>query len=106
MIDPEFAFPGDPEVDVGCALAHLALARQPLEAARLLRNHYEAGVRAPLDSTWLARYAGVEVMRRLLGVAQLPLPEPERSTPDFRLALLEGSRAAMLAGNVDALWQS
>jgi 5-methylthioribose kinase len=106
VVDAEFAFPGDPEIDVGCALAHLALARQPLEVARELRERYEGGTRSPLDPMWLARYAGVEVMRRLIGVAQLPLPTAERSAPDFRIALLEAARVATVEGSVDALWQS
>jgi len=101
VIDPEFSFPGDPEVDLGCAVAHLALARQPLETAERLLAAYTTG-HAELDPSWLARYAAVEVMRRLIGVAQLPLP-----TAPFegrRCRLLERSLHTMLSGQVATLF--
>jgi 5-methylthioribose kinase len=101
VIDPEFSFPGDPEVDLACALAHLALARQPLEIARRFLAGYRAGAPDPL---WLARYAAVEVMRRLIGVAQLPLAAPRPA--DWRVRLLEGSRESALAGNFRALFDT
>jgi 5-methylthioribose kinase len=104
VIDPEFAFPGDPEVDVGCALAHLALSDQPIDARRRLQDRYESSVDPKLDPVWLARYAAAEVMRRLIGVAQLPLPDERSGSSGPRAALLERSRRAMRCGNVDALW--
>ena len=104
VIDPEFAFPGDPEVDVGCVLAHLALAGQPISCARRLRRRYESNGDPKLDPIWLARYASAEVMRRLIGVAQLPLPDCRSSDPGFRPALLERSTQAMQHCEVDALW--
>ena len=97
VIDPEFSFPGDPEVDLGCALAHLALAGQPRTRADRLLGAYSADGNE-LDPIWLARYAAVEVMRRLIGVAQLPLP-PTDST-GHRCGLLERSKQAMIAGQV------
>jgi 5-methylthioribose kinase len=100
VIDPEFAFPGDPEVDVGCALAHLALARQPAAVAERLQKSYVGDGEARLDPKWLARFAAVEVMRRLIGVAQLPLA----GAPGSRAQLLERARRAMMEGCVEALW--
>ena len=71
IIDPEFCFLGPAEFDVGVFVAHLLLAGKPLE--------YAFGVFACYDgpigfSRHLALgFTGVEIMRRLLGVAQLPL---------------------------------
>jgi 5-methylthioribose kinase len=59
IIDPEFCFLGTPSFDHGVLLAHLHLGRQ----------HPETG---GFDSTARA-FAGAEIMRRLIGVAQLPL---------------------------------
>ncbi len=96
IIDPEFAFPGDPEVDVGCALAHFALASQPVAAGERFLAAY-GGAEAAL----VARYAAVEALRRLLGVAQLPLPR----TDGARAALLERARRALHDGDVLRLWR-
>ncbi len=59
IIDPEFCFLGPPAFDLGVLYAHLHLARQPVELA-------------VFDATAKA-FAGAEIMRRLIGVAQLPL---------------------------------
>lgn len=72
VIDPEFAFFGAPEFDVGVSWAHLHFAGwRDATAEAALR----AGYAAPAHFRWeVARgFAGVELMRRLLGVAQLPL---------------------------------
>ncbi len=71
VIDPEFAFFGMAEFDVGVFLAHLVLARQSpaLQQACLAAFDPAAG----LDLTVSRQLAGVEIIRRLLGYAQLPL---------------------------------
>ena len=69
VIDPEFCFFGPPEFDVGVLLAHLHLAQQPSELIAQVLQQYEV----PLDESLTWKFAGVEIMRRLLGVAQLPL---------------------------------
>lgn len=69
VIDPEFCFFGSPEFDVGVLLAHLHLAQQRSELMAQVLQKYEA----PLDESLVWKFAGVEIMRRLLGVAQLPL---------------------------------
>ncbi|MCG8591269.1 MAG: phosphotransferase [Proteobacteria bacterium] len=101
VIDPEFGFYGDPELDVGCAIAHLALARQHPDRAR----HFLAAVREhegeTLAPNWVARYAAAEVMRRLIGVAQLPIPPSQ----GFRAALLFASRRTLLEGRPEALFE-
>ncbi len=71
VIDPEFGFLGSSEFDIGVMVAHLYLAKQPNHYPQLLLEQYRE--KYPLDSTLVYQLAGVEIMRRLLGVAQLPL---------------------------------
>jgi 5-methylthioribose kinase len=71
VIDPEFAYFGRPEYDPGVFLAHLWLARQPASLAALFEEHYLPP--DGFDRRVMRRYAGVEIMRRLIGYAQLPL---------------------------------
>ena len=98
VIDPEFSFCGDPELDLGMACGHLALARQSRTQAERLGSEARGGVK--LEPSLIARYAGIEIMRRLIGVAQLPIPP----TDGFRREMLERSRRAVLEGRLDALW--
>ena len=67
IIDTEFAFLGDPEFDLAVMLAHLHLARVPEDRLKSLRESY------PLDEALLATFTGIEMLRRLFGLAQLPL---------------------------------
>jgi 5-methylthioribose kinase len=72
VIDPEFCYFGCPEFDLGVLVAHLRLARVPAATiSALLRQYARAAqeFQAPL----LEGFAAAEVIRRLLGVAQLPL---------------------------------
>ena len=69
VIDPEFCFAGEPEYDLGIFLAHLELIN-----ASHLWPLVEREYARPLDWTLARRYAGAELMRRLIGVAQLPVP--------------------------------
>lgn len=80
VIDPEFCFFGVPEFDFGMLLAHLQLAGRG------------AGFKANLDSGLLFGFAGVEIMRRLIGVAQLPV----RYGLEEKQKLLELSRKLVL----------
>lgn len=72
IIDPEFAFVGPAEFDVGVCFAHLQFAGMTLAQATQTLAHY----RKPqnFDSALAGGFAGIELLRRLLGVAQLPLP--------------------------------
>lgn len=96
VIDPEFSFAGDPEFDVANALAHLRLAQLPYATAVDFLHAYQS---SDLDMRWLARFAACEVMRRLIGYAQLPL-----LPGGWRAELLRASRSAMLAGRLEELW--
>ncbi|MDE3132840.1 MAG: phosphotransferase [Acidobacteriota bacterium] len=71
VIDPEFGFYGHPEFDLGVMLAHLHLADQPSALTHRCLERYRDQV--TVEMRWVAGFAGVEVIRRLLGVAQLPL---------------------------------
>jgi 5-methylthioribose kinase len=93
VIDPEFGFQGEPAIDVGCAVAHLALGRQSVELCWRFLAAYGRALDVPL----LAGFAAVEVVRRLLGVAQLPIP-PSRG---WRAQLLERARSALREGRVE-----
>ena len=95
VIDPEFCFCGDPEFDLGVAVAHFALTRQD---ARVVQTFLEPSA---CDPALLARYAAAEIMRRLVGVAQLPIPP----SVGWRAELLEKSRLAMLTSSLEALLQ-
>jgi len=76
VIDPEFAFVGPAEFDIGVCLAHLQFAGHSLDAARECFAHYTPT--AGFDASLAEGFAGIELIRRLLGVAQLPLsPEPD-----------------------------
>ena len=70
IIDPEFCFLGVREFDYGVMLAHLALARTRADPAQRV---IAATQRERLDTALVLNFAGVEIMRRLIGVAQLPL---------------------------------
>lgn len=67
IIDPEFGFLGPAEFDLGVLTAHLWFAGQEdtdLSAYRAPRG---------FDARLMRGFAGAEILRRLLGVAQLPL---------------------------------
>lgn len=99
VIDPEFCFIGTPEIDLGCAIAHMALAKQGRETAAAFLSRYSQSS-GDFDTGGLAQYAAVEVMRRLLGVAQLPIP----ASNGWRSELLLRSRGAMLNSSWELLW--
>ncbi len=71
VIDPEFAFLGDREFDLGIFLAHLKMAKSPEAKIDQALNVYQ--MHNTIDPTLLQAYTGVEILRRLIGLAQLPL---------------------------------
>lgn len=90
VIDPEFAFHGKAEFDIGVCRAHLLLSGLTADEVDEL---FPARVdEHQTDPSLVAGFAGVEIMRRLLGVAQLPI---ER-TPDEKEHLLSTSRELIL----------
>ncbi len=89
IIDPEFCFLGAREFDYGVMIAHLALARTGVDLAE---GVLAATRREQLDLALMLNFAGIEIMRRLIGVAQLPLPHDLNS----KRRLLEVSRSLVL----------
>ena len=71
VIDPEFSFCGYPEFDIGVFFAHLIISSHKEDVSSFwLKAALEETVHS---KTLVLQYAGVEIMRRLLGVAQLPI---------------------------------
>jgi len=101
VIDPEFCFFGDAELDLGVAIAHLRIADHDLDFAKAFLSAYVGQESEPgYDVAWVAAYAAVEVVRRIIGVAQLPIPQ----TMGLRARLLKQARGALLSRAVEDLW--
>lgn len=90
IIDPEFGFFGPAEYDVGILLAHLMLAGLPDTLHAQVWQRYQPT--GPFDAALARQFAGMEVMRRLIGVAQLPVP----SDLAYKQALLQRSEELVL----------
>ncbi len=71
VIDPEFSFFGDCEYDLGVLMAHLKLAQAPEEQLEMVLAAYEKP--SWFNSTLMNLFTGMEMMRRIIGLAQLPL---------------------------------
>jgi 5-methylthioribose kinase len=96
VIDPEFAFFGRAEFDGGVWLAHLALAGQPASLTRRFLERYQPP--AGFETSLLLKLAGVEIIRRLIGFAQLPLVRDLPTKADLL------SRGRELALRPDPRW--
>ncbi len=68
VIDPEFAYCGHSEFDWAVWSAHMMLSRQPLSVIEAILEKTRSKQLDKISGFW-----GVEIMRRLIGVAQLPL---------------------------------
>ncbi len=71
VIDPEFSFSGLREFELGVMLAHLKMAEQSEEIQARVIDLYEHS--AELDGHLLNQFIGIEIMRRIIGLAQLPM---------------------------------
>jgi 5-methylthioribose kinase len=71
IIDPEFCYYGSREFDLGVLIAHLHLAQQ--DESLLVEVIKEYLAYPELNLALLDGFIGVEIMRRLIGLAQLPL---------------------------------
>ncbi len=92
IIDPEFCFCGDAELDLGVLAAHLLLAGEPAARAESVCSLYRSAD-GDFSSALARQYAGVEVMRRLIGVAQIPTLRADLAR---KTALLASSRRLVL----------
>ena len=84
---------GPPEFDVGVLLAHLRLSNQPQWVRMRVAEAYMAD--SSFNKDLAAQFSGVEIMRRLLGVAQLPL----QATLTEKRAWLDESRNLVCGWN-------
>ncbi|MGJ3243465.1 MAG: phosphotransferase [Opitutales bacterium] len=91
IIDPEFGHMGQPAFDLGVLVAHWTFIGQgDLQGETVLQAYGEAGG-PDVDAARVRQLAAVEVLRRLLGVAQLPL-EADLSQ---RRAWIQSARALL-----------
>lgn len=69
VLDPEFCFAGFAEFDLGVMMAHLYMATGDDDLMDSIIAKY------PLEAqeNWIRKVAGIEIMRRIIGLAQLPL---------------------------------
>ena len=84
VLDVEFSFAGPAEFDLGVLAAHLAFCGYD----PTVTEHAFACYGRPFDRALADAFAGVEVLRRLLGVAQLPLV----ADTDTRLGWIDNAR--------------
>ncbi|MEM6840908.1 MAG: phosphotransferase [Bacteroidota bacterium] len=71
VIDPEFAFLGDPEFDIGVMVAHLAMSEASPELIQQVLDKYDQPDN--YNESLQRAFSGVEILRRVIGLAQLPL---------------------------------
>lgn len=71
VIDPEFSYFGCREFDIAVMLAHLKMAQVDESVIDIVLNNYEHFT--PFNKSTIWAFVGVEMMRRLIGLAQLPL---------------------------------
>ncbi|QDO95477.1 phosphotransferase [Formosa sediminum] len=71
IIDPEFCYYGSREFDLGVFIAHLYISKQPESIIDLVQSTYSDY--KSLNQSLLNGFIGIEIMRRLIGLAQLPL---------------------------------
>tara|TARA_R110002049_G_scaffold247287_1_gene421461 strand:+ start:354 stop:1340 length:987 start_codon:yes stop_codon:yes gene_type:complete len=86
VIDPEFCFFGPVEFELGVTMAHLKMADQPAELQTKAMARYKAS--ASLDEVLCKKFTAIEILRRIMGLAQLPL----EIDLEKRVALMQESR--------------
>ena len=69
VIDPEFSFMGFAEFDLGVMCAHTFMSTMELQLQDYMLSKYSARPDIPL----VKKVCGIEIIRRLIGLAQLPL---------------------------------
>ena len=72
IIDPEFSFMGPPEFDSGVLAAHLIMSgHRQNTIVDLFAINYKPNKNFNIDLA--QRFTAVEIFRRIIGIAQLPL---------------------------------
>ncbi|MEM8670826.1 MAG: phosphotransferase [Planctomycetota bacterium] len=75
VIDPEFTYAGPREFDLGVLAAHRVLCGGDADSLDSVFEAYREAGGGDLDQKRVAEFAALEIVRRLIGVAQLPLAE-------------------------------
>ena len=81
VIDPEFCFYGPAEFDLGVMIAHLHLAGQSKAMVDFILDRYSSINQ--IDYYILNQFIGIEIIRRLIGLAQLPLQRTLQEKQDL-----------------------
>lgn len=71
IIDPEFCYFGKAEYDLGILIAHLKMSGQPENYLAMIERFYAPS--SSIDMRMAYQFAGMEILRRIMGLAQLPL---------------------------------
>lgn len=69
VIDPEFGFHGLREFDIGVSIAHLKMSGHDEKKINLFLDSYAL----KFDKNLVLDFCAIEILRRILGVAKLPL---------------------------------
>ena len=88
VIDPEFSFMGFAEFDLGVMCAHTIMATMERSVQQYILSKYSGNI----DTTLVKKVAGIEIIRRLIGLAQLPL----QRTIDEKDYLLQQARKLIM----------
>jgi len=90
IIDPEFSHYGHAEFDLGVMIAHLKMAHIAEETIRKVIKDYI--MPDGFSMALFLQFCGVEIMRRIIGLAQLPLDltvEEKSEVLDFAERLIQ-----------------
>ncbi len=71
IIDPEFCFYGAAEFDVAVMIAHCIMTFQSDDILKIINIAYQKS--NSFNNGLLNQFTGIEIMRRVIGLAQLPL---------------------------------
>jgi 5-methylthioribose kinase len=71
IIDPEFSHSGHAEFDLGVMMAHLKMAQLGASSLQKVVEYYQKP--KGFDDQLFFGFCGVEILRRIIGLAQLPL---------------------------------
>lgn len=91
VIDAEFSFCGRPEFDLGVLKAHLLMARVPASQCDLIDQYYRPSTDS-FSPELVEAFCNVEIIRRLIGIAQLPLD----LSLEERQQMLDRARAKLI----------
>lgn len=98
VIDPEFSHFGKAEFDLGVMMAHLKMAQVENSVLRKALELYQRPT--GFDNQLFLQFCGVEIMRRIIGLAQLPLDLTIKEKSDllhFALQLITLKKDSVLS---------